>query len=68
MNGVGDGAVRSSAFPLQPQKIRLLTENIFIQGKCLFPGSFAASVCARNRFPLSLPLLVLKKEREADEA
>lgn len=61
MNGVGEEAVRSSAFPFQPQKIRLLTKNIFIQGKCLFPLSFAASVSARNQFPPHLSLLFLKK-------
>ena len=64
MNGVGDGAVRSNAFPFQPQKIRLLTKNIFIQGKCLFPLSFGASVSARNQFPLYLSLLFLKKRKK----
>lgn len=67
MNGEGDGTVRSKVFPFQPQKIRLLTKNIFIRGKCLFPLSFGASVSARNQFLLYLFLLFLKeRERESE--
>ena len=59
--------MRSNVFPFQPQKIRLLTKNIFIRGKCLFPLSFGASVSARNQFPLYLFLLFLKeRERERE--
>lgn len=69
MNGVGDGAVRSNVFPFQPQKIRLLTKNIFIQGKCLSPLSFGASVSARNQFStLPFPPISKKRAREADNA